>query len=46
MQYQEKLTSAVRAALTAGYRLFDTARIYKNEDMLGIALKVNHRKAG
>ncbi|KAF8384858.1 hypothetical protein PRIPAC_74000, partial [Pristionchus pacificus] len=36
---QDKLTSAVRAALTAGYRLFDTARIYKNEQMLGIALK-------
>ncbi|GMS78569.1 hypothetical protein PENTCL1PPCAC_744, partial [Pristionchus entomophagus] len=36
---QEKMTNAVRAALSAGYRLFDTARIYKNEDMLGLALK-------
>ncbi|GMR46614.1 hypothetical protein PMAYCL1PPCAC_16809, partial [Pristionchus mayeri] len=37
---QEKLTNAVRAALAAGYRLFDTARIYKNEYMLGIALQI------
>ncbi|GMT34342.1 hypothetical protein PFISCL1PPCAC_25639, partial [Pristionchus fissidentatus] len=36
---QDKLTDAVRAALKAGYRLFDTARIYNNEYMLGIALK-------
>ncbi|GMT02792.1 hypothetical protein PENTCL1PPCAC_24966 [Pristionchus entomophagus] len=43
---QEKLTAAVRAALSAGYRLFDTARIYKNEDMLGVALRTAMAELG
>ncbi|GMR33244.1 hypothetical protein PMAYCL1PPCAC_03439, partial [Pristionchus mayeri] len=43
---QEKLTNSVRAALAAGYRLFDTARIYKNEDKLGIALRTAMAEQG
>lgn len=31
---------AVDAALAAGYRLFDTARVYDNESDLGRALEV------
>ena len=34
----EVLTSAVRAALDAGYRAFDTAQMYGNEEDLGAAL--------
>ena len=36
---QESLDVSVRAALKAGYRLFDTAHIYKNEAELGAALE-------
>ncbi|CAB3399392.1 unnamed protein product [Caenorhabditis bovis] len=35
----EKLDESVEAALKCGYRLFDTARIYNNEDILGASLK-------
>jgi diketogulonate reductase-like aldo/keto reductase len=30
---------SVRAAITAGYRLFDTARIYENEEAVGQAIR-------
>lgn len=30
------------AAYDLGYRLFDTAQMYKNEDALGDAIKVNN----
>ncbi|CAI5450970.1 unnamed protein product [Caenorhabditis angaria] len=36
---QEALDIAVEAALKSGYRLFDTANLYKNEDYLGNSLK-------
>lgn len=36
---KEEMLTAVNAALDAGYRLFDTAQMYKNEDLLGDALK-------
>ncbi|HJA73809.1 MAG TPA: aldo/keto reductase [Candidatus Limosilactobacillus faecipullorum] len=35
---QVELTNSVHAAYEAGYRLFDTAQMYKNEDLLGKAL--------
>ncbi|EFP10861.1 hypothetical protein CRE_30930 [Caenorhabditis remanei] len=36
---QEALDISVEAALKSGYRLFDTANLYKNELFLGISLK-------
>ena len=35
---QTELTNSVHAAYEAGYRLFDTAQMYQNEDLLGKAL--------
>lgn len=37
---QETVTAAVDAALKSGYRMFDTAKYYKNEAEIGNALKV------
>lgn len=37
----ENVPPAIDAALTAGYRMFDTAKYYLNEKELGEALKVN-----
>uniref|UniRef100_A0A8R1I1M9 Aldo_ket_red domain-containing protein n=1 Tax=Caenorhabditis japonica TaxID=281687 RepID=A0A8R1I1M9_CAEJA len=36
---QEALDTSVEAALKSGYRLFDTANLYKNEGYLGNSLK-------
>uniref|UniRef100_A0A1I7T4J2 Aldo_ket_red domain-containing protein n=1 Tax=Caenorhabditis tropicalis TaxID=1561998 RepID=A0A1I7T4J2_9PELO len=36
---QEALDTSVEAALKSGYRLFDTANLYKNEHYLGNSLK-------
>ena len=33
-----EMQSAINYALEAGYRSFDTAQMYKNEDLLGQAL--------
>ncbi|MCH3922337.1 aldo/keto reductase [Limosilactobacillus sp.] len=35
---QETMNAAIRAAYEAGYRLFDTAQLYKNEAEVGVAL--------
>ena len=37
---QKKVTTAVDAALASGYRMFDTAKYYKNEAEIGNALTV------
>lgn len=37
---QEEMDLAVDAALIAGYRHFDTALLYANENELGISLEV------
>lgn len=37
---QETVTAVVDAALKAGYRMFDTAKYYRNEPELGNALQV------
>uniref|UniRef100_A0A8C2GJF6 Zgc:101765 n=1 Tax=Cyprinus carpio TaxID=7962 RepID=A0A8C2GJF6_CYPCA len=39
LQGQEDTYNAVDAALTAGYRAFDTAAVYRNEAQLGHALR-------
>ena len=36
---QETMTNAIKAAYTAGYRLFDTAQLYGNEAEVGAAFK-------
>lgn len=36
---QETMTNAIRDAYTAGYRLFDTAQLYGNEEAAGTAFK-------
>ena len=36
---QSTMTHAIRSAYQAGYRLFDTAQLYKNESAVGTALK-------
>lgn len=36
---QAELTGVVQSAWESGYRLFDTAQMYKNEGMLGVAIK-------
>lgn len=36
---REEVHGAVDAALGAGYRMFDTARVYRNEEALGLALQ-------
>lgn len=36
---QAELTGVVQSAWESGYRLFDTAQMYKNEGMLGAAIK-------
>lgn len=36
---QAELTGVVQSAWESGYRLFDTAQMYKNERMLGVAIK-------
>ncbi|CAJ0599986.1 unnamed protein product [Cylicocyclus nassatus] len=43
---QEGISTAVEAALKAGYRLIDTAEHYQNEEELGIALAENLPKFG
>jgi len=42
----EQLTNAVIAALECGYRMFDTAHNYCNEDHLGNSLKIALQKTG
>lgn len=37
---QETITAAVDGALKSGYRMFDTAKYYKNEPELGNAFMV------
>lgn len=37
---QEAIDIAVKGALAAGYRMFDTAKYYHNEKELGIAFEV------
>lgn len=37
-----EMKTAIKAAWETGYRLFDTAQMYKNEEMLGKALKDLH----
>lgn len=41
---QEAITAVVDAALKAGYRLFDTAKLYVNEPELGKAFEVNFER--
>lgn len=36
-----EMNEAVKNAYQCGYRLFDTAQMYRNEDALGVALKEN-----
>jgi len=36
---REALSGAIHEALENGYRLFDTAYVYQNEDILGDILK-------
>lgn len=36
---QETMNAAIRTAYEAGYRLFDTAQLYKNETEVGVALR-------
>lgn len=36
---QSTITSSIRNAYNAGYRLFDTAQLYKNEAEVGAALQ-------
>ncbi|KAJ1360475.1 hypothetical protein KIN20_019460 [Parelaphostrongylus tenuis] len=43
---QESVSTAVQAALEAGYRLFDTAELYNNEAELGAALESSLPKFG
>ncbi|XP_071547576.1 glyoxal reductase-like isoform X2 [Panulirus ornatus] len=43
---REIIFSAVKAALQAGYRLFDTAAVYRNETELGEALRILLPKFG
>lgn len=35
---QDKMDTAIKTAYDAGYRLFDTAQLYRNEDLLGDSL--------
>lgn len=42
MAHGDEMNNAVAAAYDLGYRLFDTAQMYKNEDALGDAIKVNN----
>ncbi|WP_235995432.1 aldo/keto reductase [Secundilactobacillus yichangensis] len=35
---QEMMDTAIKTAFNAGYRLFDTAQLYRNEDLLGQTL--------
>ena len=37
-----EMNEAIGNAYQYGYRLFDTAQMYKNEEALGDALKENH----
>ncbi len=39
MRDEQEFTTAFKAALDAGYQLFDTAQSYGNEDLLGRAIK-------
>lgn len=41
---QEDFNHAFNSAIKAGYKLFDTAQIYKNEDLLGKAIKTSKVK--
>ena len=36
---QDDMNQVIQTAWTAGYRLFDTAQMYRNEKMVGQALK-------
>ena len=42
MAHGDEMNNAVAAAYDLGYRLFDTAQMYKNEDALGDAIKGNN----
>lgn len=37
---QKSMDTAIKAALNTGYRHFDTAKVYGNEDLIGNALEV------
>lgn len=41
MEAGDEMNNAIGAAWNAGYRLFDTAQMYRNEAALGDALKLN-----
>ncbi|VDL78291.1 unnamed protein product [Nippostrongylus brasiliensis] len=43
---QESIDTSIKAALEAGYRLFDTAELYANESELGSALESNMARLG
>ncbi|WP_288531295.1 aldo/keto reductase [uncultured Secundilactobacillus sp.] len=38
LESQEQTDAAIKTAFEAGYRLFDTAQLYRNEDLLGDSL--------
>lgn len=38
LESQEQMDAAIKTAFEAGYRLFDTAQLYRNEDLLGDSL--------
>ena len=42
MEAGAEMNEAIGNAYQYGYRLFDTAQMYKNEEALGDALKENH----
>lgn len=44
MEPGNEMKMAINCAYQQGYRLFDTAQMYKNEEALGDALKVNNIK--
>ena len=41
MEAGQEMNDAVKYAYQSGYRLYDTAQMYKNEQALGDALKEN-----
>ncbi|WP_282802441.1 aldo/keto reductase [Secundilactobacillus kimchicus] len=38
LESQKQMDAAIKTAFEAGYRLFDTAQLYRNEDLLGDSL--------
>ncbi len=38
LESQEQMDAAIKTAFEAGYHLFDTAQLYRNEDLLGDSL--------